>query len=150
MDGNLVSLESMKHDPAEFGGIQGHPLSQAEIQERLCCAQGCSRYGFAQIIIPLEVPEQFRILCKRHYILVWMMTSAAIGDPAPAEEAKRIAELINFDWFAFLYEVEPKHAVQPENFICMNCGGSLVPETVGMYSGKRWIHTCGVDRASGR
>lgn len=150
MDWNLVDLESMKHDRNEFGGIQSRPLSQPEIQERLCCARSCGQYGFSQILIPLEVPEQYRILCKKHYILVWLMTSAAIGDPAPAEEAQRIAELINMDWGMFLRSFEPKFAVQPENFICMNCGGSLVPETAGMFAGKRWVHTCGQDRSSGR
>lgn len=148
IDGEFRGLEALKHNYEDFGGIQSFLLPQPMIEQRICCARSCPHSGFVQVQIPLETPEQYRVLCKSHYVLTCMMTAAALGDPAPAEEAKRVAEAINMDWSTFLRVVEPKHAVQPENFICMKCGGAMVPETVGMYSGKRWVHTCGVSNSN--
>lgn len=35
------------------------------------------------------------------------------------------------------------HTCAPEEFRCSACGGAMGPETVGMFSGTRWVHTCG-------
>jgi hypothetical protein len=34
-------------------------------------------------------------------------------------------------------------ACTPQDWRCGECGGQLAPETIGMYKGTRWIHTCG-------
>lgn len=34
----------------------------------------------------------------------------------------------------------------PELFVCAKCGGRMMPETVGMLSGIRWLHSCGEER----
>ena len=31
----------------------------------------------------------------------------------------------------------------PEEWQCASCGGQAAPETVGMFTGRRWVHTCG-------
>jgi hypothetical protein len=142
-------MEQMKHNSEEFGGIQSGRLKQHEIEQRMCCAQFCSLPGFTQIEIPLAVPEEYRVVCRKHYVLIALMVSASIGDPSPAMEAKRVAELINLDWRGFLESAEPKHAVQPENFTCMRCGGGMTKETTGMFAGRRWSHTCGEERIVG-
>lgn len=139
-------IEQLKHDNNEFGGLQGGRLPQHAIEQRICCGQFCGFPGFAQIEIPLTAPEQYRVVCRKHFVLIALMTSASIGDPAPAMEAKRVADLINLDWRGFLETAEPKHAVQPGNFICMRCGGGLMPETTGMFAGRRWTHTCGEEK----
>lgn len=36
-----------------------------------------------------------------------------------------------------------KKTIHPEDFRCSVCGGGYIPETIGMYAGKRYIHTCG-------
>jgi hypothetical protein len=40
---------------------------------------------------------------------------------------------------------KPKEPVvcAPEDWECGACGGKAAPESLGMFSGLRWIHTCG-------
>lgn len=137
-------MELIKHNADEYGGVQFAILDPVEIEQRLCCADSCGVHGFAQIQVPCEEPEQYRIICKRHLVLIQLMIAACTGDPSPALEAKRIAESIGLSW-AFVLSMEAKHAVRPENFICFTCGGTMMAETQGMYKGRRWVHTCVVD-----
>lgn len=136
-----ILVEKIKRDPNEFGGYQTHILQTAEIAERLCCTQFCGFPGVAQMKVPVENPEMYRILCARHFIRIVMTVAAAIGDPSPVEEARRVAQAIGYDWNRIL-ELEPRYLVSPENFICAICGGGMLGETSGRYQGKRWVHTC--------
>lgn len=36
-----------------------------------------------------------------------------------------------------------KRRIEPEDFECSRCGGGYLVETIGMFAGKRYIHTCG-------
>lgn len=40
---------------------------------------------------------------------------------------------------------QPKRpiACNPEDWECGVCGGKAAAETVGMFTGRRWVHTCG-------
>lgn len=44
----------------------------------------------------------------------------------------------------FNYE-KPKEPIRcrMEDWECVDCGGRAAAETVGMFSGRRWVHTCG-------
>jgi len=37
-----------------------------------------------------------------------------------------------------------KKEIHPDDFVCSLCGGGYIPEVIGMFAGKRYIHTCGV------
>src|SRR5690242_16588826 len=45
--------------------------------------------------------------------------------------------------------LKPLTVCAPKDWRCGECGGQLAAETVGMFAGKRWVHTCGVP-ATGR
>lgn len=136
-------MEHIKHDPNDFGGLQSKQMSSEEIGQRLCCATGCASFGYRQIEILETEPTQYRIICQRHEVLVWLLISASLGDPNPSQEAERIAEAIGMP-FHLIKTLEPSYTVSPERFICLQCGGRMIPETVGMFSGRRWVHTCGI------
>lgn len=136
-------MEHIKHDPHDFGGLQTSLLSSEDISQRLCAASGCAAFGHRQIEIPETQPTQYRIVCKRHDVLIWLLISASLGDPNPSQEAERIAEAIGMP-FDLIKTMEPSYTVSPERFICLQCGGRLMAETAGMFSGRRWVHTCGV------
>jgi len=36
-----------------------------------------------------------------------------------------------------------KKEIHPDDFVCSICGGGYIPEVIGMFAGKRYIHTCG-------
>lgn len=138
-------MEHLKHSPADFGGIQPRKLTPEEIGQRLCCAANCAGFGHSQVEIPETIPAQYRVVCKRHAVLIWLLISASLGDPAPAHEAERIAEAIGMP-FDLIRSLEPSYAVSPSKFVCLDCGGVLAAETVGMFTGARWVHTCGISQ----
>lgn len=138
----MLSMEQIKRDSNEFGGFQVERLPEGELAQRLCARRFCGAEGYLQLVIPFEIPKMYRIVCKRHFVMMMMISAAAMGDPSPVGEARRIAEAIGFDW-ALMGEIEPLNIMTPESFVCSKCGEKMLPETVGMYKGLRWIHTCG-------
>lgn len=136
-----MSVEVFKRNASEFGGWQDHALGASEIRERLCCAAGCGWNGATQI----WTASGYRVVCKVHSVMLTVMMLGLLGDPAPIEEAKELAHMLGVDWKIIL-DSEPRQPCSPDAFICLTCGGVMISETVGMYSGRRWIHTCGVPR----
>lgn len=141
--GSDVRIEILKRDPNEFGGIQFRSLTPEEIVQRTCAAKFCSWRGRSQVQIPsVENFPTFRVYCGPHWIKIQMMTAVLLGDPSPFEEARQLAEKLNIDW-GLVASLQPKDALPPEAFICATCAGGMIVETVGMFTGKRYIHTCG-------
>jgi hypothetical protein len=132
-------IEILKRNPHEFGGFQPFKLSDSEVRARMCCARHCSAYSIVQLAIPTG---GFRVVCGRHGVLGHMMMLGILGDTSPVGEIREICRILGLDFDAIL-KSEPKHPTLPENFICLRCGGGYLAETVGMYAGKRYIHTCG-------
>jgi hypothetical protein len=118
-------------------------LYDSECMKRFCCAYGCARPGVSQMTIPGMDPRRYRVICSVHLVMLTMLTCAGVGDPSAFGEAQRVAQLIGLDWNE-LVDAEPLQVVSPEKFVCLHCGGRMQAETIGMYSGKRWIHTCGI------
>lgn len=137
-----MMMEQIKRNPDEFGGLQVRLLTENEMLQRLCARRFCSSGGHIQISIPFETPPMYRIFCKRHFVMLMMVSAAAMGDPSPVGEAQRISDVIGFDWKE-MSSIEPLHLITPDSFVCSICGGRLMSETAGMYKGLRWIHTCG-------
>lgn len=134
----VVLTESLKRDPADFGGIQPSRLSTPEVEQRLCATRFCSNTGRIQI----AVPGGFRVVCGRHAVLIYMMTLGILGDPSPIPEVREYATKLGVDWEVLL-SFEPKHPIMPEGFVCLRCGGGHLVETIGMFKGSRYIHNCG-------
>jgi hypothetical protein len=133
--------EVLKHKASEFGGTQDAQLTAEAIKQRLCCARGCGWNGATQI----WTPDGLRVMCAPHTVLIMVMLLGLLGDPAPIDGARALADRLRIDW-SVIIDQEPKQPCSPESFICLNCGGRMMAETVGMYSGHRWIHTCGVSK----
>lgn len=130
--------EMLKHSASDFGGWQSARMSTEDIGQRLCCSRGCGWSGARQI----WVPGGYRIVCKLHAVVLVIMQLALLGDTNPRGEAQEYADVLGLEW-NLLLSTEPLHPCSPETFVCIHCGGRLMSETVGMYTGKRWIHTCG-------
>lgn len=141
----MSPVEIIKHRPEEFGGIQTTLLDEAEKAARYCAAKNCGGAGWVQQILPgsNEDVQTFRVICKLHYVLVAMLMSAGLGDDSPLQEARTAAEEVGLDWAEFMAARPIPSPVRPEEFLCLSCGGKMMSETVGMFSGRRWIHTCG-------
>ncbi len=146
----VMGMESIKHDPADFGGIQNEMLPMEARAARYCVAAGCPFPGFSQMQLqstsgPMQIgPPEFRLLCKKHVVLYTLMVAAVLGDPSPTAEAHQIADAIGIDWDMMWDLGDGLPTVfNPEHARCVNCGGGMVGETIGMYSGKRFVHTCG-------
>lgn len=138
-------VEIIKHHPGEFGGIQTTLLDDIEREQRLCAGKGCANPGYIQQILPGSNEDQqtFRVICKLHYVLVAMLMAAGLGDDSPLGEARAAAEEVGLDWAMFMVARPIPAPVRPQEFLCLDCGGKMMAETVGMLSGRRWIHTCG-------
>lgn len=145
MTERLTGVEIIKHRPEEFGGIQTMLLDEFERSQRLCAAKWCSHPGWIQQILPGsdEDNQTFRVICKLHYVLMAMLMSAGLGDESPLLEARTAAEEVGLPWAEFLAARPIPTAVRPREFLCLDCGGKMTSETAGMFSGRRWIHTCG-------
>jgi hypothetical protein len=131
--------EALKHDPDEFGGVQYRLLSSEEIPERMCAAQFCGLNGFAQLPI-LGEEGQWRVVCRIHAFRASKMIGDALYNPAVIEEAERIAHRNGIP-LQLGHKPEPKF-VQPREFRCDGCGGRMNVDTIGIYAGRRWTHTC--------
>jgi hypothetical protein len=145
--------EQVKLDPGDFGGFQIAPMSMEERAQRYCCAAGCAFPGFSQMTLrgiqgsAPEQPREYRLLCKRHVVLYVLMVSAVLGDPSPSAEAREVADIIGLDWIELN---GPVTVFDPDRSRCVRCGGGMVAERVGMYSGTRYVHTCGEPKSKGK
>lgn len=133
-----MPAEVLKIEAEEFGGWQRDRLTSEQIQLRYCCARFCSDRGKVQ----LPMSGGFRVACGRHAALALMMVLGILGDPSPVGEVRAYAESLGVDWDKLLAS-EPIHPTTPEHFRCLRCGGGYHVETIGMYTGKRYIHNCG-------
>lgn len=144
-----IAVEVIKHDPAIFGGWQSTQMSPEEVSSRLCVAKGCGDSGFLQVLVwPPEDSDKptLRIVCKRHLVKVVLAMGVVLGDPSPVGEAMDLLRRIGLaSDAAWLREKPYAEPVMPEDFRCLACDGNgrLMPETQGMFSGRRWVHTCG-------
>lgn len=134
-------MEQLKTDPEDFGGFQTQILSVEEAAQRYCARRFCQDTGRVQMMIPGEGGKMFRLLCARHYIMVMIIQAAVLGDPSPIGEGRRLAEKMGVP-LENIPELNAPQIVSFENSICERCGGGFISETVGMYAGRRWVHTC--------
>lgn len=139
-----AKVEIIKHNADDFGGIQFEQLSPKEVQQRKCAARWCRWAGQVQVQLPPIDGDiaSFRVYCGVHYIRFTIVTALSVGDPSPFAEAERLAEFMGVDW-TLVKNVSGKTLAKPENFVCANCTGGMIVETIGMHTGKRYIHTCG-------
>lgn len=141
MDKENGAIEHLKLDPEDFGGFQTKVLTVEEAAKRYCSRRYCGQPGRVQMMIPGENGKLFRVVCGRHFVMLMVIQSAALGDPSPISEGKRLAEKmgINLEHFP---EVKVPQVVGFDSAICSRCGGQAIMETVGMFAGLRWVHTC--------
>lgn len=138
----IDAVESIKHDPEEFGGFQTEVLTPEEAQERYCARRFCANRGEVQISIPdPSDSETYRVLCAQHFIMSIVVQSAILGDPAPFGEGKQLCEKFGLDFDSILLAQVPT-IVDLRRAVCDRCGGGMMVETVGMYKGRRFVHTC--------
>jgi hypothetical protein len=142
-------FEQIKHDARDFGGLQFALLSPEEVAQRMCCATGCGNPGYLQqlLSVPDDPPEVYnaiglRIICRVHLVRICLAIGTVLGDPSPTGEAMDVARRSGLEWVRFLRERPKAEPINPEEFHCIICGGRLMAETQGMFSGRRWIHTC--------
>jgi hypothetical protein len=142
----VKSVEIIKRDPEEFGGLQFKFLDAHELAWRMCCRRGCSYPARVQLTQPRILssePASYRTLCAKHFVQLVLITNAFLGDPSPATEANAMADFLGVsgDWRRAAVP-----GFHPEGSRCVECGGTFVAETTGMFSGKRYVHTCGVPK----
>jgi hypothetical protein len=140
--------EIIKWDPSEFGGLQFQFLTAEELRWRMCCRKGCGYPGRVQLTQPRILsrePSCYRALCSTHFVQLVMVTNAFLGDPSPATEASAMADFLGVqgDWRSSAVP-----GFSPAGSRCVDCGGTFVVETIGMFSGQRYVHTCGIQRGS--
>lgn len=134
-------MEQLKLNPDDFGGFQTQILTVEEAAQRYCCRRWCSSPGRIQMMIPGEGGKAFRVLCGRHFVMMMIIQAAVLGDPSPIGEGKRLAEKMGVPW-ENIPDLSVPQVVNFETAICERCGGGTIKETVGMFAGNRWIHTC--------
>lgn len=142
--------EVIKNDSKSYGGWQTYTMTSEQLAQRMCVAKGCAEPGYIQTLLwpPGDSePPMLRILCRRHIVKVSLAMSVVLGDPSPVGEVNDLLRRMGepgpaADWLRERPYTEP---IMPEDFRCLACAGTgrLMPETQGMFSGKRWIHTCG-------
>lgn len=137
-------VEHLKLNPDDFGGFQTQVLTVEEASQRYCCRRFCGQPGRIQMMIPGEGGRLFRVLCSRHFIMLMIIQAAVLGDPSPLAEGRRLAEKMGVPW-ENIPDLNVPQVVNFDTAICDRCGGSAFKETVGMYAGFRWVHTCMTD-----
>lgn len=147
-----MSVERIKHDPKQYGGEQDHVLTFDELAQRLCVAKGCGGQGYCQTAIGLPgSAKTFRIVCRQHHLMIARAIGTVLGDPSEADEARDLASMLAITWDeARKFSAGQATPISPEDWRCGECGGRLAPETVGMFAGTRWVHTCGVTARQAR
>lgn len=150
----MSDMEEVKTNAADFGGIQSRVLTRKEIAWHMCCAKGCAFTGAVQVPLPRLSNEEtplWRILCQQHFIQIIFVMDAFLGDPSPASEASRMADALGYGGDPLRHWKDSVALIfNPEFARCARCGGSFVAETIGMFSGKRYVHTCGITAAERR
>ena len=148
----MVMVEDIKRDPAEFGGVQDIIMVPDAIRRRYCAARGCGGAGYVQLG-ELRHPSSglmlYRIFCRRHFVLLVLLQDIMLGDPSPTSEARNLAETIGVNLPMLQMDSEALLGIglfNPEYARCVRCGGGFVGEVIGMFSGTRYIHTCGVPK----
>lgn len=131
----------IKHEAEDFGGFQLSNLPYKDVSKILCARRFCGAHAAIQIMIPLEKPKMYRALCPKHFVLLCVVQSAAMGDPSPIGEGKRIADKLGIEWNSG-WDLNSPALIDPEYVICSHCGGGMIGETGGAFKGKRWVHTC--------
>lgn len=143
-------VEFVKTNPDEFGGIQFECLPFPELAMRMCAYRGCSFPGQLQVPQPRlsdGEPRSWRILCNKHLCQMVYVMDAFLGSPSPGSEAARFVEAFGLPASTLEHFRESAAILFNPRFArCVDCGGSFVAETIGMFSGKRYIHTCGVPK----
>jgi len=91
----------------------------------------------------------YRTVCGKHFVMIMMIAAAAMGDPSPLGEGRRIAEAMGLNWSPAVAELNVPQIIDPSVAVCARCGGKFEPEPIGMYAGKRWIHTCPDEQEGG-
>ena len=140
-------MEILKFTPEEFGGIQFESLTLAELALRMCAFRGCSLPGMVQVPQPRlddGEPASWRILCNKHLTQMVYVMDAFLGSPSPGSEAARFVEGLGLPGSTLdNFQSSAASLFNPRFARCVECGGSFVAETIGMFSGKRYVHTCG-------
>lgn len=156
-------MESFKHNPEDSGGVTDRILSTQERLERYCAVRGCASGGFTQIGNPkyrAAEPEgmpgsdpvaTYRLMCRKHVVEFTLLLDAFFGDPSPLSEAQHMADWIGLDFSMLVDEAGARPGgadglglFNPIWARCVRCGGAFIGETAGMFSGTRYVHTCGV------
>jgi hypothetical protein len=152
-------VETIKHDPEEYGGVQDRHLTPEERATRYCAVKGCASSGHAQIGLPKyniagaegEPVALYRLLCRKHVVEMTALIDCFYGDPSPLAEAKLMASHLGLEYSMLVDESEARPdgadglgLFNPIWARCVRCGGAFTAETVGMYTGLRFVHTCGV------
>lgn len=136
----LRTFEVFKRRPEEFGGVQYREVEgREEAMTRICAARWCGNPGFGQIIDG----SGYRILCASHLLRLYMTMYVLLGNPMYHDDAQAQAKRLGIDWGVMLRERPVPEPIKPDEFRCILCGGQMASETVGMLSGRRWVHTCG-------
>lgn len=136
---SLQSYEALKRQAQQFGGIQYALLEAEEVKARLCAARWCGNPGIGQVIDA----EGYRVLCAAHMLRLYLVMYVLLGNPMYIDDAQRQAKALGIEWSAMLRDRPLPEPIAPEEFRCILCGGQMTAETVGMFSGRRWVHTCG-------
>ena len=136
------SIEQLKLNPEDFGGLQTRQLTITEAQQRYCAKKNCSDRGRVQIAIPGEDLRLWRVLCARHFIMIMIIQAHALGDPSPLGEGRRLAEKMGILDAQIPDPGGVPTLVDLSKAICDKCGGSMMTETIGMFKGRRFVHTC--------
>lgn len=150
-------MEIIKFNAEEFGGLQTELLEPWERVQRFCCALGCPQPGAAQMrlvtVQPVEtvgaVPT-YRLFCKRHIVQYLLLVGSLVGDPDAIAEARLVADAMGIDFDMMLDLCKPPTALfDPPTSRCIRCGGRFVVEQIGMFSGQRYVHNCGISKREG-
>jgi hypothetical protein len=140
-------MEDLKMDPRAFGGLQDSRLTPQEMAHRYCCVRECGHPGFVQLGLPRRSAQPelslWRLLCRKHFVQIVYMQAAFMGDPSPEGEAREIAEVLGLG-FDPLRDLQGASVFSPRFARCLDCGGGFAAEVLGMFSGQRYIHNCGV------
>ena len=155
----VVRMEDLKRDPAEFGGVQDIVMRPEAIRQRYCAARGCGGAGYVQlgeIRHPRSGVVLYRIFCRWHMVLLVLLQDVMLGDPSPTSEARNLALAVGVQpQLLAMIGADPSAVsgiglFNPKYARCVHCGGGFVGEIAGMFSGTRYVHTCGVTNAQAR
>jgi hypothetical protein len=147
-------MEDLKTDPEDFGGMQTAKLDYEQIAQRYCYAKGCAFKGVSQfgMLRFAGSVTTYRVICRRHMILMVLLQDMAMGDPSPTAEARALADLFQLN-YVDLIDREPSSLdgiglFNPLFARCARCGGSFVGESIGLFKGERFTHTCTKERGA--